>query len=135
MRSVDAPTHQDSPVRHKRQNGKKKEKEKDTHILISSCVPHQILNNVLCRTCAHSSPSSWAMHRQLGPVALPRILSVFVSLPLIGKAGCEFTVPCYTWNNNSGGSHRVRHVFDRGFLGGTLIEQQLGTIERRLWRI
>jgi len=130
-RSVDAPTHQDPPVRHKRQNGKKI----DTHILISSCVANQILNNVLCCTCTHSSPSSWALHWHLRPATLPRILPIFVSLPLIGKAGCKFTVPCYTWNNNSGGSDRVRHVFDRRSLGGTLIDQQLGTIERRLGRI
>jgi hypothetical protein len=60
-------------------------KQNDTHILIPGCVAHQILNNVLCRACAHSSPSSWATHGQLGPATLPRILSVFVPLPLVGK--------------------------------------------------
>lgn len=81
--------------------------QKDTHIFIPGGVAHQILHNVLRCTCTHSSTSSRPVHRHLGSVTLPRILSVFISLPLVGKTRCKFTVPRYSWNNYSGCSGRV----------------------------
>lgn len=109
--------------------------QSDTHIFIPGCIAHEILHNVLCCTCAHTSPSSRSMHWQLRSAAFSWILSVFVPLSLVGKARCEFTIPRYPWNNDSGCSDRVRHVLNGWSLGRTFIEQQFGPIERCLWRI
>lgn len=109
--------------------------QNDTHIFIPGCIAHEILHNVLCCTCAHTSPSSGSMYWQLRSAAFPWILSVFVPLSLVRKTRCEFPIPRYPWNNDSGCSDRVRHVLNCWSLGRTLIEQQFGPIERRLWRI
>src|SRR5258708_32328227 len=81
--------------------------QNDTHIFIPGCIAHQILHDMLRCTCAHSSPSSGSMHGHFRFATLPWVLSVFISLPLVRKTRCEFTVPRYPWNNDSGCSDRV----------------------------
>jgi hypothetical protein len=103
--------------RSRRQDNKQKEKE-NTHILVSRGVPYEILHDVLSRACTDPSALSGSRQRQLRTPALPRVVTILLSLAL--PAHLALTISSSAWRDDGRCRHRIRHVLNRHSLWRTL---------------